>query len=99
MDGVPENVEKPNCAECRGACCETILVPVKTASPDTKRWIIMHMGVMIQPGLYEFPLPCTALRADGTCMVYETRPKPCKDYPVGGPDCLATIERRRKCET
>lgn len=39
--------------------------------------------------------PCRALSTDGRCEIYHDRPLVCAVYPVGGPDCLQSIQQMR----
>lgn len=80
----------PACSLCRGACCESLVVDL----PDTPegRFLGYH-GTHIGPRRIELPTPC--VHHCGECRIHATRPQPCRDYAVGGPECLATIRRRR----
>lgn len=79
-----------DCAVCGGACCEGPIIrePIYPDA-DTRRWL--QLRVTPHGG-------CAALSASGRCEIYEDRPHVCKVYPVGGPDCVATIKARRTPE-
>jgi Fe-S-cluster containining protein len=90
------NPQNPNCAECRGACCESLVIPLVTEQEDFARWLGYH-GRMEGKGMrrvVEIEAPCKYLEA-GQCGIYDMRPDFCRDFPVGGPSCLETIRRRR----
>lgn len=80
------------CQLCRGACCESI---VTTAPPtDTGFWLSLH-GNTLPDGRLELPVPCHALAKCGSCTIHSMRPEHCRNFPVGGADCRATVLRRR----
>ena len=85
----------PACDLCKGACCETFVVPIswQRLPPDISRWLIMH-GEPTLNGI-RVNSPCRALGEDGKCSIYETRPTVCDEYPVGGPACKQAIATRR----
>ena len=80
------------CDLCRGACCESWLVPVDGEGP-AKEWLLAR-GRQIKPRTVEVETVCPQLR-DGRCSIYATRPKVCELYRVGGPVCRETVRRRR----
>lgn len=86
----------PACALCRGACCESIVLP-GIPSGEVYRWFLYH-GQEISGGVLEFPLPCRHLETCGRCAIHEHRPEPCRTYEVGGLNCRATIARRRPAQ-
>lgn len=93
----------PDCMVCRGACCETLLLPGSlgldeewAAARGLKRFIANGYYTSI-PAI-EAPCPCPKLSPMGACSIYETRPQVCRAYPVGGPSCLGAITRRRTPE-
>ena len=80
------------CASCKACCCrlEVMLmseddVPLHLTEED--RW-----GVRVMARLEDGR--CAALNRDTLlCGIYERRPSICRDYEVGGSDC---IEERSK---
>ncbi len=81
-----------NCDECRGACCETIIIPL-SVHEDTDRWVILHgqrVGARVA-----LNCKCTALTEGGRCSIYSDRPEICQAYPAGGADCLETVRAFR----
>ena len=87
-----------NCAECRGACCETIVIPL-SAHDDTDRWLVLHgQRVGVQGVQVALNCRCTALTEDGQCSIYADRPELCRGYPAGGADCLETVRTSRTPE-
>lgn len=93
-----------DCLTCRGACCETFTIPSRDVSPpggDERRWLELHATANRGPfGVREltFACRCTALTGEGWCGIYESRPRVCRDYVPGGPDCLAQVRARRTPE-
>jgi Fe-S-cluster containining protein len=80
------------CELCRGACCESIILPLAGLDDDGARWFRYHgkpMGEAV-----ELQTRCEYLR-HGRCGCYQTRPEPCRAFSVGGELCRSTVERRR----
>ena len=80
---------KINCLDCAN-CCKSISPAVTDA--DISRLakflkmkpsrIVSDFFVMDHEGDYVFlSTPCPFLRDDNYCMVYEARPRACKEYP------------------
>jgi hypothetical protein len=80
------------CMICRGACCETIVMP--PIPGDAGTWLALH-GKALDGGRVELATPCRALGVCGMCGIYESRPQNCRDFAVGGPLCRDTVRRRR----
>ena len=83
----------PACKLCRGACCESIYLPLSGLNADGIRWFLAH-GKPMAAGV-ELECACLHLR-DGRCSIYETRPDTCNIYQVGGEACQSVIRRRRQ---
>jgi Fe-S-cluster containining protein len=91
-----------NCLECRGACCEELVVPFvalinASSSVAEAEW----MGVRassIEDGRARFDVRCPKLDACGRCSVHDEKPLICAVYPAGGPDCLDVVRRRRTAD-
>lgn len=79
------------CELCKGACCESIVVPV---AGDVGIWLRYH-GEPLGPDRVELNCACRMLK-DGRCTVYDHRPENCKAFPVGGTGCRETVKRRRE---
>ena len=88
----------PACEVCRGACCESLLVPVMR-DKDSRDFFATRGSVFTVLGqpfdTLELPTPCRHLDACGKCGVYESRPQPCRTYEVGSKECRLTVKRRR----
>ncbi len=82
----------PACVVCRGACCESITLDLRSENADVQRWLDLH-GQRVVGGL-NLACACSALR-EGRCTIYDDRPRVCRDYAVGSAACLAAIARRR----
>jgi Fe-S-cluster containining protein len=72
------------------------MLPKRLGPLDSSRWLSLH-GTEVGDQL-EFECRCTKLTPAGRCSIYETRPVVCQVYVAGGPECLATIRRRRTPE-
>ena len=88
------------CDICAGACCEDFSLPVAHVArippgPDKLRWLMLH-GYQFQSSVL-FDCRCTAL-AEGRCDIYSSRPNVCREFAIGGTECLDTITRRRTPE-
>lgn len=83
------------CQLCRGACCESIVTTPPAG--EAGEWL-RHHGQPIGGGAIELPAPCHRLTPCGTCSIHATRPEQCRTYSVGGPDCRATVLRRRPAQ-
>ena len=84
------------CELCKGACCESILLPID-ASPTTTEFYAARGSVfMIATSTFaEVPARCPHLSGSGKCKTYANRPVACSRFPVGSVMCLTAIERRR----
>ena len=85
------------CQICRGACCESLLVPLadKPALIEfyATRGSILRVG---ERPVLEVEARCRHLGApEGHCTIYTNRPQPCVDYAVGSALCRDTVLRRR----
>ncbi len=90
VSGIHDEVfEKINCLACAN-CCKTL--GPRITDTDIQRLakaLKMKPGKVIDTYLkidedndYVFKsMPCPFLMADNYCMVYDSRPKACKDYP------------------
>lgn len=88
-----------NCERCRGACCETFMIPasdIDVPGDDASRWLALHATPRGRQ--LEFECRCTKLTAEGRCGIYADRPSLCQIFPVGGPDCLDAVRSRRTPE-
>ena len=82
-----------DCAECGGLCCTSLQIPgVDEWTLQELEWAKLR-GI-VADGIWYVNAPCKHF-VRGRCTIYETRPQACKDYPVGGPDCLATRKALR----
>ena len=85
------------CQLCRGACCESLLLPLA----DKPALIAFYAtrGAILRVGertALEVEARCRHLGApEGHCTIYSSRPQPCVDYAVGSVLCRDTVLRRR----
>ena len=84
------------CEKCKGACCASFSIPSLGGTDDMSRWLAFH-GTQ-RDGSLEFECRCSKLTGAGRCSIYESRPLVCVKYVAGGPQCLATLHRRRTPE-
>lgn len=82
----------PACELCRGACCESITLPLP-ANPDHAQWLALH-GRPSGEGAVRLECQCRQLK-NGKCAIYEERPQVCRDYEPGSRACLSTVVLRR----
>lgn len=81
------------CKLCRGACCESIVLPLPP-DPDHAAWLLKHGSGGPWPGTVALECRCRAL-VDGKCSVYDSRPQVCRDYQPGSDPCRAAVIARR----
>jgi len=84
------------CELCKGACCESILLPID-ASPTTTEFYDARGSVFQLHGFQyaELPARCPYLSKAGKCMTYSQRPVACSRFVVGSTMCVTAIKRRR----
>ena len=84
------------CELCKGACCESILIPID-ASPTTTEFYSARGEVFQIVGrtYAELPALCTHLSGSGKCKTYANRPVACSRFAVGSTMCVTAIQRRR----
>lgn len=88
----------PACAECGGACCKINTVPL-----PPQPWIegareFLQVRGEIHNNLWVLHAPCPKQEESGACGIWEKRPKPCADSPVGSPECRWAIDRVHKLD-
>jgi len=86
-------MSKHPCAICQGACCESLVFPSSSYKPEKE--FLRYRGRELENGMFEVESRCPKLKKCGSCGVYEIRPEVCKDYKVGGQNCIDTVMRRR----
>lgn len=81
--------QKVDCLQCAN-CCKT--TPALVTRPDAKR-IAKHLSIPPKTFIRKYLLedingelmiarvPCTFLKDDNTCQIYEVRPQACREYP------------------
>jgi hypothetical protein len=84
------------CLICRGACCESVVVP-RTGEAENDKWLLLH-GEPSDLGGVVLACRCKALQDDGSCGVYQGRPQPCQDFKVGCMRCRESVEMKRSAE-
>lgn len=87
-----------NCQECRGACCETMLVPNEQSDPDTELWLGLRVVGPMDGERLALRCKCSALTEGGACEIYQARPMICRAFEAGGADCLETVRLTRTPE-
>lgn len=96
------------CEVCRGACCESILLPYpvfeqKTTVPDVltadaNKWFALHGRFALDGKCVELEARCTKLTDAGRCGIYTDRPLTCQLFEASGPGCMRTVKERRSPE-
>lgn len=84
-----------DCAICKGACCESITLKVQMPTDDLQRFVELRTKPIGQDRNFE--CRCLAL-IDGRCGIYPHRPQVCRDFEIGGYNCLTTVHARRNKE-
>ena len=84
------------CELCKGACCESILLPID-ASPTTTEFYSARGDVFQIVGrtYAELPARCPYLSKAGKCMTYSQRPVACSRFAADSTMCVTAIQRRR----
>jgi len=84
------------CKLCRGACCESILVPIVPDKLNLDFWSTRGRTVTINELTFvELENRCKHLVSCGSCGIYPNRPKACEVFDVGSSACLHAIKSRR----
>lgn len=85
-----------NCLECRGACCEQLILPL---GPNRTVFEFMRARGQVKHshGLNIVILDCRCPKLDeeGLCSIYEQRPVHCRAYKAGGAACIEAVRRNR----
>ena len=84
------------CDVCRGACCESLYLPVGTDARG--EWLRAFAARTVGSGGVEIETRCSKLTADGRCSIYSARPDVCRAFKAGGAACLDVVRRRRTPE-
>lgn len=90
-----------NCLQCRGACCEDLVFPVKgLAKPTFDLLRLRGQVVRLTEDMEGVAIPsvCHHLSDAGRCRIYHDRPGVCRMYRAGGQACIETLRRRRTPE-
>lgn len=78
-----------DCLKCANCCKST---PAIVSKPDAKR-IAKHIGISPKAFIKKYLIedydgslmingvPCTFLKEDNTCQIYDVRPLACREYP------------------
>lgn len=85
------------CRLCRGACCETLVLPVvlEEAPVDIRQSMLMR-GARRELGGVRIDSRCRFLSRKGLCSIHESRPDVCRKFEVGSPACRAAIIANRR---
>ena len=82
-----------NNKECWGRCCEFVYAPIPPQE-DYTYWALHGCKIDKENELMLIPCPCSMLLADGSCYIYNDRPRLCKIFPHGTPP---SVLRALKC--
>lgn len=84
---------KPTCDTCEAACCRMQVLLI--GDPDVPEGMTERSDWGGQVMHRRADGWCTALdRGTMRCTIYQQRPQVCRDYEMGGIDCLDTWVRR-----
>lgn len=84
------------CKLCRGACCESLLIPVNDDKFSKDFWMTRgNVFEMQGQSFVELENRCKHLEGCGSCGIYNDRPTACRIYEVGSTACIQTIKTRR----
>jgi len=81
--------EESACYGCGEKCCSRFFIVLEgVKDEDWVRWLSFHQGVVVKKlkkHKYEvwFDLPCRNVRDDGSCSIYEDRPRVCRSFTCG----------------
>lgn len=82
----------PLCEKCKGACCETLMLPVE----DFKGVMFLRGRTVGHfKGGVLLSCKCSYLTSEGKCGIYEQRPSLCRTFEVGSGGCLETLKAVR----
>jgi len=86
------------CEVCRGACCESVYVPI-LRDKDTREFYATRGSVFTIYGqkndMAEIDSRCRHLDACGLCTIHDSKPAACDAFEVGCKECRLAIKRRR----
>lgn len=86
----------PACAECAGACCENLLMPIDPSFMSSPvRKYLRTRGEFEGDYMIRLNCPCRYLTDEGQCGIYTSRPDVCRTAAVGGAGCRAAIKANR----
>jgi uncharacterized protein len=80
---------QPPCGECGGRCCQYTAIeidrPTSKNDYDNIRWYLSHKNVHVfvdhdKKWHVEFRSPCENLGPDNMCLIYEIRPRICRNH-------------------
>jgi len=80
---------------CGARCCQFFEIKIKE-DPDTIRYFRLHGLDVSDTGIIHFEFPCTKLKEDGSCGIYEERPELCKLFPRPGDPVPNTCIYKKK---
>ena len=84
------------CKLCRGACCESLLVPTGEDKFSQDFWATRGRVFEMQGQAFvELENKCKNLTGCGLCGIYPDRPEACIIYQIGSQACIQTIKTRR----
>ncbi|NCC53062.1 MAG: hypothetical protein EOM20_17875 [Spartobacteria bacterium] len=84
-----EIITPPPCHACDALCCRYVAIqidkPTEKRDFDNIRWYLLHKNVQVFRDLekdwfIEFITPCEQLGPDNACLVYDQRPRICREH-------------------
>jgi len=77
---------KPESCDACAACCKVLMLGITGMSGEDVQYF-STVGT-VQGCMAVVPMRCKQLK-DDKCSIYDTRPKKCHDFALGGPACIA----------
>ena len=81
---MPEEIVCKGC----GVCCKYIRIASRNMLKDEKELYLIRNAIDLGDGYLRLPSRCKYLQEDDYCAIYETRPAVCRNFPIGGSECL-----------
>lgn len=76
------------CRKCKGKCCRMLDLQIVLTDKDFIKWLGFHKDVMIDvDGRLVIFRKCRFLNGEGKCVIYDERPKICRDFMVMSAAC------------
>jgi Fe-S-cluster containining protein len=87
---------QPPCDNCKSRCCQYTAIEIDRPSSKTDydniRWHLSHENVHVfvdheRNWHLEFRTPCKNLAGDNRCLIYDSRPRICREHGNEADEC------------